>query len=57
MLLAGTNLDPHQTVVNTCGNRRCVRREHLVVATISVEALLLGLLDMFVFLAILPRSV
>ncbi len=35
MLLTGTNLDPHQVVASACGNRLCVRREHLVVATVS----------------------
>ena len=34
LLLAGANLDLHQKVVNACGNRLCVRREHLVVATL-----------------------
>ncbi len=34
LLLAGTNRDPQQMVASACGNRLCVRREHLVVATV-----------------------
>ncbi len=33
-LLAGRELDPTQQVVNLCGNRQCVRREHLAAATL-----------------------
>ena len=35
MTLSGVELDPVQQVVNICGNRLCVRREHLATATLS----------------------
>ena len=35
MILSGVELDPVQQVVNICGNRLCVRREHLAVATLT----------------------
>ena len=34
-LLAGRELDPAQQVINLCGNRQCVRREHLAVCTLA----------------------
>ncbi len=34
VLLSGKSLAPHQVVASACGNRLCVRREHLVVATV-----------------------
>ena len=34
LLLAGASLAPHLVVASACGNRLCVRREHLVVATV-----------------------
>ena len=35
LLLAGRELDPAQQVINLCGNRQCVRREHLAVCTLA----------------------
>ena len=35
MIISGVELDPVQQVVNICGNRLCVRREHLATATLS----------------------
>ncbi len=35
LILSGVELDPAQQVINICGNRRCVRREHLAVASLG----------------------
>ncbi len=35
LLLAGVDLHPAQQVVNLCGNRLCIRREHLAVCTLA----------------------
>ena len=35
LTLAGVDLTPGQQVVNLCGDRLCVRRDHLAVGTLS----------------------
>ncbi len=35
LILAGVDLQPDQQAVNVCGNRLCVRREHLAVASLG----------------------
>ena len=34
LILAGVDLQPDQQAVNVCGNRQCVRRDHLAAATL-----------------------